>query len=443
VNKKKRSAGSGKKLCPAGCGNGLANARRNQKFFASFFQKRSACFLWRGNMQFNFDNPAFRADPYPAYRMLRTMAPMMRMPEGFWVISSHAGCSALLRDANFGHGDDSKIPSEFLEEPAVKSLRRMMLLSDPPAHTRLRGLVAKAFSARRIEALRPRILEIVDGLIDGVIGQGRMEVMADFAKKLPVTVICDMLGIPEGDRAMFYADTEVRGRLLDPVAISRADLDVANRATLESQAYFKSLFAYRRKNPGDDLTTALLAARENDDALSDEEILANISLLFAAGHETTTNLIGNGILALQRNFSEWEKLLAMPSLIPNAVEELLRYDSPVQLTGRRAVKDCEVMGQRVAANEQVIVLLGAANRDPAAHAGDPEMLDVGRMQPRPLSFGGGIHFCLGAPLARMEGEVALGRLLERVPGLRVVDLVGVEWKPTVTLRGPVRLEAVW
>jgi cytochrome P450 len=323
------------------------------------------------------------------------------------------------------------------------NLRRMMLLRDPPAHTRLRGLVSKAFTARRMEALRPRILEIVDGLIDAVIERGRMDVMADFAKKLPVTVICDMLGIPEADRGPFLEDKAVRGRLLDPVAVTREELDEANRAVLETQAYFEGLFAYRRENPGEDLTTALLLARENDDALTDAEALANISLLFAAGHETTTNLIGNGVLALQRNPDQWERLRAEPGLLANAVEELLRYDSPVQLTGRLPHEDCEVLGQRIAAGEQVIVLLGAANRDPAAFEGDPEALDVARPGVRAISFGGGIHHCLGAQLARIEGEIAFGRLLERLPELRLVDKDEVAWKPTITLRGPVRLEAVW
>jgi cytochrome P450 len=394
-------------------------------------------------MAFDFNNPAFRADPYPAYRFLRAAAPVWRSPDGLWIVSTHAGCTSVLRDARFGHQDHVAASPELADEPAIMNLRRMMLLRDPPAHTRLRGLVSKAFTARRMEALRPRILEIVDGLIDTVIGQRRMDVMADFAKKLPVTVICDMLGIPEADRAPFLEDKAVRGRLLDPVAVTREELDEANRGVLETQAYFEGLFAYRRENPGEDLTTALLLARENDDALTDEEALANISLLFAAGHETTTNLIGNGVLALQRNFAQWERLLAEPGLVANAVEELLRYDSPVQLTGRLPHEDCEVMGQRIGAGEQVILLLGAANRDPAAFEGDPETLDVGRPGVRPISFGGGIHHCLGAQLARIEGEIAFSRLLERLPGLRLADQDHVEWKPTITLRGPVKLEAVW
>jgi len=393
---------------------------------------------------FDFSSPAFRNNPYPGYRFLRQMAPVWKPPGGGpWIVSSHAGCVAMLRDNRFGHGGDQDVSPEIAAEPAIANLQRMMLLRDPPAHTRLRGLVAKAFTGRRMEALRPRVTAIVDGLIDDVIETGKMDVMRDFAKKLPVTVICDMLGIPEEDRAPFMADNEVRGKLLDPVMPTRAELDEANKGVLESQAYFTKLFAYRRKNPGDDLTTALLLARENDDALTDEEALANIGLLFAAGHETTTNMIGNGILALQRHPDQWEKLRAAPELIGNAVEEILRYDSPVQLTSRIAHEDVEVLGQKIPAGEQVIALLGAANRDPAAFAGDPETLDVARPGVKAISFGGGIHHCLGAQLARIEGEIAFARLLERLPGLRLLDTADVTYKPTITLRGPVALPAAW
>jgi cytochrome P450 len=208
---------------------------------------------------FDFGNPVFRADPYPAYRFLRQMAPVWRLPAGQWVVSTHAGCTAVLRDSRFGREDRAGITPEMAREPAIASLSRMMLLRDPPAHTRLRGLVSKAFTAKRMEALRPRVTAIVDGLIDAVEDQGGMEFMRDFAKKLPVTVICDMLGIPESDRAPFRADNEVRGRILDPVPLSRAELDQANQGVLATQAYFQKLFAYRRQNPGDDLTSALLA----------------------------------------------------------------------------------------------------------------------------------------------------------------------------------------
>jgi len=392
---------------------------------------------------FDFANPAFRADPYPAYRFLREAAPLFRLPTGQWIVSTHAACTSVLRDNRFGHKNYSKVIPDFENEPAIAALSRMMLLRDPPEHTRLRGLVSKAFTARRMEALRPRIEEIVDELIDAVISNGGMDVIHDFAHKLPVTVICDMLGIPEQDRAPFLAESNVRGRILDPVPMSREELDQANEGQLKSQAYFTTLFAYRRANPGDDLTTALLLARENDDALTDLEALANIGLLFGAGHETTTNLIGNGVLALHRNPAQLARLRDDPSLIPNAVEELLRYDSPVQLTGRTALEDVELLGQPIAQGEEVITLLGAANRDPAAYTGDPDTLDVARTGARAISFGGGIHHCIGAQLARIEGEVAFRRLLERLPEMRLVDAENAEWKPTITLRGLKALPAVW
>ncbi len=392
---------------------------------------------------FDFANPALRANPYPAYRFLREAAPMWRAPTGHWVVSTHAGCSALLRHPGMGRSNQLMLSPEALAEPAVASLTRMMLFLDPPLHTRIRGLVTSAFNARRIEALRGRIEAIVDGLIDRVIDQGGMDVIADFAHRLPVTVICDMLGVPEADRGRFLEESTVRGRLLDPVPPSREELDDANESFLATEAYFRGLMAYRRVNPGEDLITGLLAAREADDSLSEAEIVANVNLLFGAGHETTTNLIGNGLLALHRNPVELDRLRQDPSLMANAVEELLRYDSPVQLTSRHATQDTEIMGEKVSRGEEVIALLGAANHDGAAYAGDPEALDIGRPGVRALSFGGGLHFCLGAQLARIEGEIALRKITQRLPGLRLTDMDNVEWKPTVTLRGLSSLPATW
>ena len=345
--------------------------------------------------------------------------------------------------ARFGHANDGTITPEIENEAIIRSLSQTMLLLDPPAHTRMRGLVAKAFTAKRMEALRPRIETIVDELIDRAIERGSMDVIADFAHKLPVTVICDMLGIPESDRDPFLRESTVRGRILDPTPLTREELDESNAASASNAEYFGRLFAYRRANPGDDLTSGLLAAREADDSLTDEEIIANIGLLFGAGHETTTNLIGNGVLALHRNPAQLDRLRADASLTPNAVEEVLRYDSPVQLTGRVALTDVEFGSEKIARGEEVIALLGAANHDPAAYEGDPDALDVGRPGVRAISFGGGIHFCLGAQLARIEGEVAFRKLIERLPGLRLVDAYDVEWKPTITLRGLRTLQAVW
>jgi cytochrome P450 len=269
-----------------------------------------------------------------------------------------------------------------------------------------------------------------------------MDVMADLAHRLPVIVICDLLGIPEDHRGPFLAGSNVNGRILDPVPMSREEMDQANANTQMAGMYFSQLCELRRREPQDDLTTELVRAEEAGDKLTTEELQANIGLLFGAGHETTTNLIGNGLLALHRNPDQWERLKQEPALIPGMVEELLRYDSSVQLTARVAHEEVELGGVTIPAKENVIVLLGAANRDPAQYA-DPDRLDVTRQNVRPLSFGGGIHHCLGAQLARLEAELVFSRLVERMPNLELPEMGNPSWKRNFTLRGLSRLPAVW
>jgi hypothetical protein len=266
--------------------------------------------------------------------------------------------------------------------------------------------------------------------------------MRDLAHRLPVIVICDMLGIPEEHRAPFLAGSNVNGRILEPVPMTREELDLANRNTQMSGVYFNQLCELRRREPQDDLTTELVRAEEAGDKLSAEELQANIGLLFGAGHETTTNLIGNGLLALQRNRDQWEKLKADPSLIPNAMDELLRYDSSVQLTGRVTHAEAELSGVKLGPQESVVCLLGAANRDPEQYP-DPDRLDVERQNIRPMSFGGGIHYCLGAQLARLEAELVFTALIERIPNLRLPEIDTPAWRRSFTLRGLSKLPAVW
>jgi cytochrome P450 len=331
-----------------------------------------------------------------------------------------------------------------MEEPAFRSLSHMMLQQDPPDHTRLRGLVVKAFTARRVEDMRPRIQQVVDETLDRIIPQGKMDLIEDFAFRLPVTIICDMLGIPEEHRGAFYTRARVGGRILDPVPLSPEEIKEANAGSVMSAMYFQQLFELRRKNPGDDLTTQLVQAEEDGSKLSNDELTANIILLFGAGHETTVNLIGNGLLALHRNPDQLALLKANPSLITNAIEEFLRYDSSVQMTGRVALEDIDDLGgKRIPKGESVLCLLGSANRDPAVYPDSPDRLDIGRPNVKPLSFGGGIHFCLGAQLARIEAEIAISTLLRRLPGLRLDDAENPEWRPTFVLRGLKRLPASW
>ena len=397
---------------------------------------------------FNPLSPEFIRDPYPFYQQLRDNDPMHVTPFGSVLASRHAEASLVLRDKRFGKDfvDRSirRYGPEIMQEPVFRSMSHWMLQQDPPDHTRLRGLVVKAFTARRVEDMRPRIQQIVDRTLDEVIPHGRMDLIEDFAFKLPVTVICDMLGIPEEHREAFYRSSREGGRLLDPVPLSKAEIAEGNAGNAVSTAYFQHLFELRRKHPGDDLMTQLLQAEEDGAKLSHEELTANIILLFGAGHETTVNLIGNGLLALHRNPDQLALLKARPELITNAIEEFLRYDSSVQLTGRVALEDIEDLGgRRIPKGEAVLCLLGSANRDPAVYPDAPEQLDITRANVKPLSFGGGIHHCLGAQLARIEAEVAIGTLLRRLPELKLDDPDNPEWRPTFVLRGLKRLPAHW
>ena len=400
----------------------------------------------RTELDFNPLSPEFIRDPYPHYHRLRTADPMHRSPLGFFVASRHDDVSSILRDKRFGKDFVGRMTrrqgKEVLDEPVYRSMRHWMLQQDPPNHTRLRGLVVKAFTARRVEDMRPRIQEIVDATLDRAAPQGHMDLIADFAFRLPVTVICEMLGIPREDHEMFFLGARAGGRLLDPVPLTRAEIDAADAGHLASAEYFRGLFELRRRQPGDDLTTQLVRAEEEGSRLSNDELTANIILLFGAGHETTVNLIGNGLLALHRHPDQLRRLRDDPSLTTNAVEEFLRYDSSVQVTGRAALEDVTVGTTEVAKGEGVLCLLGAANRDPAIYP-DPDRLDIARPSIRPLSFGGGIHFCLGAQLARFEAEVAIATLLRRLPGLTLDDAEHPEWRPTFVLRGLERLPARW
>ena len=369
---------------------------------------------------FNPLSPDFIRDPYPYYERLRTTDPMHITAHGAFLASRHADVSLVLRDKRFGKDYVDRTIKRYgpkiMDEPIFASMKHWMLQQDPPDHTRLRGLVVKAFTARRVEDMRPRIQQVVDQTIDAIIDRGHMDLIEDFAFRLPVTIICDMLGIPEQHRETFYKGSRDGGRILDPVPLTPEEIAQANTGNALAIMYFEQLFELRRRDPGDDLTTQLLQAEEDGSKLTNEEMTANIILLFGAGHETTVNLIGNGLLALHRNPDQLALLKANPSLITNAIEEFLRYDSSVQLTGRTTLEDVEDLGgKRIPKGDTVLCLLGSANRDPAVYPHGPDQLDITRPNVKPLSFGGGIHFCLGAQLARIEAEIAINTLLRRIP----------------------------
>jgi cytochrome P450 len=382
--------------------------------------------------------PEMLADPYPLYARLRSFAPVCHAgPLGGWVVSRYADVMTVFRSPNASSERTESIMRRLEPEfRAVFTTRAgSMLNADPPRHTRLRGLVNKAFTPRTVEALEPFVRRFVDRVIDEALARGRMDVIHDLAYPLPATVIAEMLGVPHEDRDRFkkWSDetTAVSGNLignLEPEVLRRA---IA--AMEELREYFRVVVAQRRTAPRDDLITALVRAQDEGDRLNEEEVLANLVLLLNAGHETTTNLIGNGTLALLRHPDQWERLRRDPSLVPSAVEELLRYDSPVQFTSRVLKGDMELGGQRLAAGDTALLLLGSANRDPGQFP-DPDRLDVGRPDNKHLAFGLGAHFCLGAPLARLEGRIVFEALVRRLPGLRL-DGRPPEYRDNFNLRG--------
>src|SRR5262245_44484586 len=391
-------------------------------------------------VELNFLDPDFLADPYPVYHRLRTEDPIHRHPLGFYVLSRHADVAAFLRDARFGKsGYQALFESRFGSGPEGPWLALSMLFRDPPDHTRLRALVGKAFTPRVVEALRPHIQGIVDRLLAGVGAAPRMDVIEDLAYPLPVTVISELLGVPVDGADRVKAWSRDVARALDAIALPVGP-DVIERgrlATDEIAMYFRDLIEVRRRQPGDDLLSGLAEAEEAGDRLTERELLATCVLLYVAGHETTVNLIGNGLLALLRHPEERRRLQADPALLPGVIEELLRYDRPVQRTGRLAGHDAEFGGVPIPKGTLVLGLVGAANRDPAQFA-EPDRLDLGRAEPRHLAFGAGIHYCLGAPLARLEAQVAIGSLLRRFPAL-ALDEECLTWRPSSTLRGLERL----
>ncbi|HEU5437644.1 MAG TPA: cytochrome P450 [Ktedonobacterales bacterium] len=395
-------------------------------------------------------DPALRANPYPFYAQLRSHAPVhwdtAAGMDGGWVLTRHADVMAALRDPRVSaerleppQGTDW-LPAEYREaaQQVFRTMPHQLLFLDPPDHTRLRGLLSKAFTPRLVEAWRPRIVELANELLDPVQEAGQMDVIASLAYPLPAIVIAELLGVPPADREQFIRWSSDFGGFLDGSTLTAQEALQALQGVADFMAYFRGIIARRHSAPRDDLLQALLTARERDDALTEDELLANLVLLLAAGHGTTTHLIGNGLLALLRHPEQWQRLCESehPGLIATAVAELLRFDSPVQLTGRRVREELTISGVTLAAGQHITTILGAANRDPDQFP-DPNRLDVGRAENRQLSFGYGIHFCLGAPLAKLEAEIALSAVTRRLPRLRLADgaASALEWQPSIVFRG--------
>jgi len=390
-------------------------------------------------------DPDARRDPYPLYAALREHVPVHRSSLGFVVCTTYDDCQEVLRDPRFGkstrdpveilasRAGDGDLSPELLGRLAP---RRSLLFLNPPDHTRLRGLVAKAFTPRTVERLRPAVAEIVDGLLRDIPDGEVVDVMDRLAFPLPVAVIGTMLGVPAADRPRFRRVVGDAAALLEPV-LSPSELEAGLAAQEELEAYFRDLVAERRREPRDDLLSALVAARDGSDLLSEDELVSTAILLFGAGFETTTNLIGNGLLALLRHPDQLALLRAEPGRVRGAVEEVLRYDSPVQFDAREAFEDTVLGGVAVGRGDHVVTLIGAANRDPRRFS-DPDRFDVLRDEGPPLSFAAGIHYCLGAALARAEGQTVLEGVLEHFDELELADDEPA-WRPRATLRGLVAL----
>jgi pimeloyl-[acyl-carrier protein] synthase len=385
---------------------------------------------------FNPFAPEFHEDPYPAYRLLRERDPVHQMPMGAWVLTRYDDVAAALRDSRLGRaGSEVMLAAVYGAGNEDIPMPPSMLFRDPPDHTRLRSLVSRAFTPRVVEGLRARIGEIVDHLLDRAQERGRMDVIADLAYPLPVTVISEMLGVDPGDHEAIKQWSADIARGLDALVMP-SDPDLVQRASRgrrELGEYFRRLIPERRRQPRQDLLTLLIAAEEQGDRLTEGELLSTCVLLYVAGHETTVNLIGNGLYALLRHPAELGRLRVQPDLLPAAVEELLRYDAPVQRTVRIAHEDVELGGRHIDKGSLIVPVMGAANRDPA-HFPDPDRLDIGRRENRHVAFGYGIHFCLGAPLARLEGQIVLAHLLRRFPQLALLT-ERPPWRRSFTLRG--------
>lgn len=376
-------------------------------------------------------------DPHPMYHRLRESEPVHRTETGEWILTRWADCFAVLRDPRWSSNPDHLASRPAFDELSMREALGevdfpIILFIDPPDHTRIRKLLSPALTRRAVERLRPRVQEIVDGLFDEIEGTRTVDLLSEFAYTLPVTVICELMGVPAEDRHLFHGWSDDAARLLD----GDTDPDIIQQGLLAAAMllnYLTPLIEDRRGNPTDDLLGRLVTAQQQDGTLSEAELRANTLVLFIAGHETTMNLIGNGTKALLEHRDQWERLVADLSLSESAVEECLRYDGPVHVTARIATEDIEVGGHRFERGEQVVTHLAAANRDPARFP-DPDRFDIGRQDNQHLAFSLGMHHCLGAWLARLEGQVAFGTMARRFPRLELAT-DDLQYRDHFVLRG--------
>ncbi len=385
---------------------------------------------------FNLLTREARSNPYPVYQQLRDKSPVHRSRlANAWVLTKHSDIDAVLRDHK-RFGNDERKAVDRLRQEQIDDEMRSMLRLDPPDHTRLRSLVNKAFTPRAVQSLKPRVEELVDELLDDIDPGQPFDVMEKLAYPLPMIVIAEMLGVPTEDRERFNAWSNDVALALEGRRSEEQNRRM-HRSRRDLAEYFTSVIEIRRDDPRNDTVSALITAEESGDKLTHQEMLSMLVLLLVAGNETTKNLIGNGLLALLYNPKQLEPLRDQPELIDATVEELLRFDSSVQIDGRTVLEDVEIGGKKISAGQRLILLIGAANRDPEVFD-EPDRLDVQRSNGNHISFGRGIHHCLGAQLARIETQVALDKLLARFTDLRLVE--EPTFRDQAVLRG---VEALW
>lgn len=397
---------------------------------------------------FNLSDAGFLADPYPTYARMRAEGPLLPLMPRVWMACRYRAADSALRDGRLGRDFASAVRLRYgpgiMDEPAFRMVGRFLLLMNPPEHTRLRALLSRAFGVKQAAELRSLADAEAVRLIDGLAGQREADLVRAFNYPLPIAVICAMLGLGDEDRAMFSRETSALVKVLEINPLGPAEIAEANAAAGTFEAYFREVLRQRRRSPGFDLISLLLLAEDGDDRLSESEIIANITLLFLAGHETTANQLGNALYSLFCHPDALASLRAEPARVSAAVDEALRFESSVHIAARAVFDDIELDGVGLRRGDVLYINLGSANRD-ADVFDEPDRyrLRSATSIPKPLSFGGGIHYCLGARLARIELETGLSVLLSRFPHLRLMDGAHPNWKPTLTIRGLDSLPVVW
>ena len=413
----------------------------------------------------NLLRPEVRANPYPFYAQLRVQDPVYWDEEmGFWVLTRYADIASVYTDDRFSRAQGlmsnfRRLPEaeQQIAEPVYHSFSKTMFYADPPYHTHLRGLMNNAFTPRRVEQMRPNIQRIVDELLDQVQANRNMDIVHDFAYPLPVIVIAELLGLPTNDRERFKGWSDDLFAILGTVRHSPQLMKRAAQSLTEMTEYMTELSRVRREEPRDDLLSVLLSVvdedeqlecphphhaqtqgglareRPTDAKLTQDELVANINILLSTGHETTTHLIGNGVLALLQHPDQMQQLKSRPALVHSAIEEIMRYDNPVQITYRSAIEDAEIDGKQMHKGDLINSILGSANRDPERYT-DPDRFDITRNEGRHLNFGLGIHFCIGASLVRLEAEIAFNTILRRFPKLQL-ETESLDWQEHPVFRG--------